>query len=78
MSPQFAADVSLLLSATADPVVQEIFWMPTNWSEICAAVLHNLFSFTPSMRLRGKSWFLLRGPMQAIVPVQMDLGQEVL
>ena len=51
--------------------------MPTNWSEICAAVLHSLFIFTPSMRLRGNSWFLLRGPMRAIVPVQMDLGQEV-
>ena len=25
------------------------------------------------MRLRGSSWFLLRGPMRAIVPVQMDL-----
>ena len=29
------------------------------------------------MRFRGSSWFLLRGPMRAIVPVQMDLGQEV-
>ena len=75
MSPQFAADVSLLLSATADPVVHDL---PTNWSEICAAVLHSLFIFTPSMRLRGNSWFLLRGPMRAIVPVQMDLGQEVM
>ena len=30
------------------------------------------------MRLRGGSWFLLRGPMRAIVLVQMDLGQEVM
>ena len=37
--------------------------MPTNWSEICVAVLHSLFIFTPSMRLRGNSWFLLRGPV---------------
>ena len=66
MSPQFAADVSLLLSATA------------NWSEICVAVLHSLFIFTLSMRLHGSSWFLLRGPMRAIVPVQMDLEQEVM
>ena len=77
MSPQFAADVSFLLSATADPVVQD-FWTPTSWSEICVAVLHSLFIFTLSMRLRGSSWFLLRGPMRAIVPVQMDLGQEVM
>ena len=77
MSPQFAADVSLLLSATADPVVQDLL-EPTNWSEICVAVLHSLFIFTPSMRLRGNSWFLLRGSMRAIVTVQMDLGQEVM
>ena len=51
--------------------------MPTNWSEICVAVLHSLFIFT-SMRLRGNSWFLLRGPMRAIVPVQMDLGGSVI
>ena len=30
------------------------------------------------MRLRDNSWFLLRGPMRAIVSVQMDLGQEVM
>ena len=77
MSPQFAADVSLLLSATADPVVQDLL-DANKLCEICVAVLHSLFIFTPSMRLRGNSWFLLRGPMRAIVPVQMDLGQEVM
>ena len=54
MSPQFAADVSLLLSATVIPWYK-IFWTPTSWSEICVAVLHSLFIFTLSMRLRGSS-----------------------
>ena len=47
MSPQFATDVSLQLSATADPVVQDLLD-----ANICVAVLHNLFIFTLSMRLR--------------------------
>ena len=75
MSPQIAADVSLLLIATADPVQDPLD--ATNWSDMCVGVLHSLFIFTLSMRLRGSSWFLLRGPM-AIVPVQMDLEQEVM
>ena len=48
MSPQFAADVSLLLRCM-------IFWTPTSWSETCVAVLHSLFNFTHSMRPRGSS-----------------------
>ena len=68
MSPQFAADESLLLSATAHPVVQDLL-DATSWSEVCVAVLQSLFICTLSMRLRGSSWFLLRGPMRAIVPV---------
>ena len=45
----------------------KIFWTPTTWSETCVAVLHSLFSFILTMRLRGISWSLLRGPMRAIV-----------
>ena len=53
MSPQFAADVSLLLSATADPVVQDLL----DANELFRDMRHSLFIFTPSMRLRGNSWF---------------------
>ena len=79
LSPQCAADVGFVVEvATTDPVVQDLLDANKLVREICAAVLHSLFIFTPTMRLRGKSWSLLRGPMRAIVPVQMDLGQEVL
>ena len=77
MSPQFAADVSLLLSATADPVVHRSSGCQQTGPRY-ACVLHSLFIFTLSMRLRGNSWFLLRGPRRAIVPDQMGLGQEVM
>ena len=77
MSPQFAADVSLLLSATADPAVQDLLDANKPVRDMRRSSLHSLFIFTLSMRLRGGSWFLLRGPLRAIVPVQMDLGQEV-
>ena len=77
MSPQFAADVSLLLSATADPVVQDHLDASKLVREMRRSSAQSLH-FTPSMRLRGNSRFLLRGPIRAIVPVQMDLGQEVM
>ena len=71
MSPQFAADVRLLLSATTQPVVQDL--LDANMRRSAAQSLHFL-----SMRLRGISWSLLRGPMRATVFDQMVLGQEVM
>ena len=44
MSPQFAADVSLLLIATAQPVVQDLL-DANKLVETCVAVLHSLFIF---------------------------------
>ena len=77
MSPQFAADVSLLLSATADPVVQDLLdanKLVRDMRRSSAQSLHfRSFNETPWQQL-----VLLRGPMRAIVPVQMDLGQEVM
>ena len=66
MSPQFAADLSLLLSATAHPVVQDLL-EPTSWSEICVAVLQ-----IPWQQLVFASC-----ADASDRPVQMDLGQEV-
>ena len=48
MSPQFAADVSLLLSATAQPVVQDLLDANKLVRDI-VAVLHRLFTFTLSV-----------------------------
>ena len=74
MSPQFAPDVSLLLSAAAQPVVQDLL----DANKLVRDMRRSLFIFNPSMRLRGISWFLFRGPMRAIVPDHMVLGQEVM
>ena len=74
-SPQFASDVGLLLTATAQPVVQHLLdanKLARDMRRSSAQSLH----FFPSMRLRGNSWFMLRGPIRAIVPVQMEFGQE--
>ena len=49
MSPQFAADVSLLLKCNSSARGCKIFWTPTSWSETCVAVLHRLFTFTLSV-----------------------------
>ena len=76
MYPQFAAGVSLLLGATAQPVVQDLLDANKLVRDMRRSAARSLF--TPSMRLRGISWFLLRGPMRAIVPDQMVLGQEVM
>ena len=76
--PQFAADVSLLLSATADPVVQDLLdakKLVRDMRRSCAKS-HHFHSCNET--LWKNSWFVLRGPMRAIVPVQMDLGQEVM
>ena len=75
MSPQFV-DVSLLLSATADLVVQDLLDANKLVRDMLRSSAESLHSL--SMRLCGSSWFLLRGPMRAIVPVQMDLEQEVM
>ena len=77
MSPQFAADVSLLLSATAQSVVQDLLdanKLVRDMRRNAAQSLH----FHPFNEILGSNWFLLRGPMRAIVPVQMVLGQEVM
>ena len=69
MSPQFAADVSLLLSATADPVVQDLLDANKLVRDMrrssARSLLFHSFNGTPC-----NSWFLLRGPVQAIVPRQ--------
>ena len=76
VSPQFAADVSLLLSAMADPVVQDLLdanKLVRDMRRSFAQSLHfHSFNETPWQQLLFASW-----PMRAIVPVQMDLGQEV-
>ena len=77
MSPQFAADVSLLLSATAHPVEQDLLdanKLVRDMRRSSAQSLH----FHSFNEIRGFSWFLLRGPMRAIVLDQMVLGQEVM
>ena len=71
MSPQFAADVSLLLSATADPVVQDLLDAKKQVRDMRRSSAQSLHFHS------FNGWFLLHGPMRAIVPVQMDLGQEV-
>ena len=76
-SPQFAADVSLLWSATAQPVVQDLLDANRLVRDM-RRVLHSLFNIHSFNETRGSSWFLLRGPMRAIVPDQMVLGQEVM
>ena len=72
MSPQFAADVSLLLSTTAHPVVQDLLDANKLVRDMRRSSAVSSF-FTLSMTFRGSSWFLLHGPMRVIVPVQMDL-----
>ena len=71
VSPQFAADVSLLLSATAHLGVQDLL-------DAKKLVRDSPITSIHSMRLRGISWYLLRGPMRAIVPDIKVLGQEVM
>ena len=60
MSPQFAADVSLLLSATADPVVQDLLdanKLVRDMSRSSAQSLHFLsFNETPWQQLVFASW----------------------
>ena len=77
MSSLFAADASLLLSAAAQLVVQGSSGREQVGPRRASPVLHSLFTFILSMRLRGISWSLLRGPMRVIVLDQMVLGQEV-
>ena len=75
-SPQFAADVSLLLSATAHPVVQDLLdanKLVRDTRRSSAQSLH----FHSSKETPWQQLVLLHGPMRVIVPVQMDLGQEV-
>ena len=60
MSPQFAADVSLLLSAAAQPVVQDLLdanKLVREMQRSSAQSLH-FHSF-------NSSWCLLRGPMRS-------------
>ena len=75
VSPQFAADVSLL--STADPAVQDLLdanKLVRDMRRSFAQSLHfHSFNETPWQQLVFASW-----PMRAIVPVQMDLGQEVM
>ena len=60
MSPQFAADVSLLLSATADPVVQDLLdanKLVRDMRRSCAQSLHfHSFNETPWQQLVFASW----------------------
>ena len=83
MSPQFADDVSMLLSATAHPVMEDFLdanklFRDMRRSAVQFAVLHGLFICTLSMRLRGSNGFLVHGPIPAIVFDRTALGQEVL
>ena len=60
MSPQFAADVSLLLSATADPVVQDLLYankLVRDFRRSSAQSLHfHSFNETPWQQLVFASW----------------------
>ena len=66
MSPEFAVDVSLLLSAAAHPEVQDLLDTNKLVRDVrrSAAQSPHLHS---SMRLRGSNWFLVHRPMQAVV-----------
>ena len=70
MSPQLAVDVSLLLSATAQPVVQDLLDANKLVRDMRRSAAQSL------LRLRGISWSLLRGPMRAIVPDQIVLSDR--
>ena len=65
MSPQFAADVILLLSTTAHPVVQDLLDANKLVRDMRRSSAVSSF-FTLSMTFRGSSWFLLQGPMRVI------------
>ena len=57
MSPQFAADVSLLLSATADPVVQDLLYANKLMRRSSAQSLHfHSFNEAPWQQLVFASW----------------------
>ena len=74
MSPQFAPDVSLLLSAAAQARGARSSGRQQVGPRHTSQSLHfHSFNETPCI-----SWFLLRGPMRSIVPDQMVLGQEVM
>ena len=73
MSPQFAAGVSLLLSATAQPVEQ--YFLDANK---LVRDVHRSAAVYPLSFVRDISLFLLIGPMGAVAPDQMVLGHEVM
>ena len=76
MSPQFAADVSLLLSATAPPMVQDLLDANKLVRDMRRSSAQS-FHFHSFNETSWQQLVLLRGPMRAIVPVQMDLGQRL-
>ena len=56
MSPQFAVDVSLLLSATADPVVQDLLDANPIRRSSAQSLLCHSFNETPWQQLVFASW----------------------
>ena len=78
MSPQFPIDVSLLLGATALPLVLHLLGANTLVRDMRRECFAKPFGFTLLSARHGSSWSWALWPMRAIVAAQTYLGQEVM